>query len=162
MNIITDHDLRLRPIRLPDDISVALPWYQDEEVLYYSEGDGTLVYDRETIERMYGHLSSIGELYIIEILHNDKWIPIGDVTLAKEMLPIVIGVKEYRGQGIGKRVMRLLIERAKSLGWTEMKVNCIYSYNVASRRMFESLGFIKTETKLDQKGRECHSFILYL
>ncbi len=40
MKLLIDKDLRLRPIRLPDDIIIALPWYQDEEVLYYSEVKG--------------------------------------------------------------------------------------------------------------------------
>ncbi|MFS1515870.1 GNAT family N-acetyltransferase [Bacillus sp. SCS-151] len=162
MKIIKNNELRLRPVQLPEDLIIALPWYQDKEVLYFSEGAGTLPYDIKTIDKMYSYLSQIGELYIIEIYHNKKWLPIGDVTLSKEMIPIVIGPKAFRAKGIGMRIISLLIERAKTLEWDKMKVNKIYSYNTASRRMFESLGFSKTDTKFDDKGREYSSFALVL
>lgn len=58
--ILRDNELRLRPIRLPEDLDIALPWYQDREVLYYSEGEGTSPYDINIVERMYDYLSKIG------------------------------------------------------------------------------------------------------
>ncbi|WP_400241916.1 GNAT family N-acetyltransferase [Niallia sp. JL1B1071] len=160
--MLIDKELRLRPIQIPEDLTIALPWYQDKEVLYFSEGDGTAPYDINIIERMYSYLSKLGELYIIEIFDEHKWQPIGDVTLAEDMLPIVIGPKVFRGKGLGKRIIGLLIERAKRLEWEKMKVKKIYSYNIASKKMFESLGFTKVETKLDEKGREYSSFELIL
>ncbi|WP_244853399.1 GNAT family N-acetyltransferase [Ornithinibacillus bavariensis] len=162
MKIINDNDLQLRPIQLTEDLSIALPWYQDKEVLYYSEGEGTLPYDITTIERMYNYLTKNGEVYIIEIRISDQWIPIGDATLSNEMIPVVIGHKEFRGKGVGKRVINLLIKRAKELNWKQINVHKIYSYNVASRKMFESLGFTKTENGLDEKGREYSSYKLIL
>lgn len=162
MKTIKDNDLRLRPILLPGDLTIALPWYQDEEVLYFSEGEGTPPYDLTTIERMYNYLIKIGEVYIIEVNQRENWIPIGDVTLSKDMLPIVIGHKKFRGKGIGKRVIQLLIERAKELNWKQIRVNKIYSYNVASRKMFEGLGFNKTKMSFDDKGRKYNSFQLLL
>ena len=160
MKLLIDKDLRLRPIRLPDDLIIALPWYQDKEVLYYSEGVGTSPYDIAIIERMYSYLGKIGEVYIIEINQSEGWTPIGDATLSKDMLPIVIGKKEFRGKGVGKRVISLLIEKAKELNWNEMKVNKVYSYNISSKKMFERLGFKKIATKLDDKGREYSCFEL--
>lgn len=162
MKLIIDKDLRLRPIQIPDDLIIALPWYQDEEVLYYSEGVGTSPYDIDIIERMYSYLRKIGEVYIIEVNQNEGWTPIGDVTLSKDMIPIVIGSKDYRGKGVGKRVISLLIERAKELNWNEMKVNKVYSYNVSSKKMFERLGFKKVAKKFDDKGREYSCFELRL
>ena len=38
-----------------------------------------------------------------EILENNSWKAIGDVTLSQENLPIVIGDSDYFGKGIGKR-----------------------------------------------------------
>ena len=84
------------------------------------------------------------------------------MTLSKDMLPIVIGHKKFRGKGIGKRVIQLLIERAKELNWKQIRVNKIYSYNVASRKMFEGLGFNKTKMSFDDKGRKYNSFQLLL
>ncbi|GAA0290131.1 RimJ/RimL family protein N-acetyltransferase [Gracilibacillus halotolerans] len=160
--MIKDEDLQLRPVRLPEDLTIALPWYQDEEVLYNSEGEGTPSYDLTIVERMYNHLTTIGEVYIIEVNQSDKWVPIGDITLSKEMVPIVIGHKEYRGKGIGKHVIKLIIKRAKELNWNQIKVNKIYSYNLASRKMFEGLGFRRTDTNFDEKGRKYYSFELNL
>lgn len=164
METIMDNNLRLRPIQIlnDEDLASALSWYQDEEVLYNSEGEGTSAYDLDTIKRMYNYLGKIGELYFIEVYQNDNWVPIGDVTLSKEMLPIVIGVKEHRGKGIGKHVVKLLIERAKRLNWDRLKVNKIYSYNVASKKMFESLGFSKTKSDFDAIGRKYNSYELIL
>lgn len=162
MRTIKVGNLKLRPLRLPDDVECALPWYQDSGVLNYSEGEGTLPYDLATVERMYSHLAKIGEVYIIEIIKDGSWVPIGDATLAKNMLPIVIGREEFRGKGIGKRVIRILIERAKELKWQQVKISKIYSYNFASKALFEGLGFIKTETNLDVKGREYSSYQLNL
>lgn len=99
--ILTENNLRLRPVQLPEDLQIALPWYQDKEILFYSEGEGTDPYNRITIERMYTYLLKIGEVYIIEILQHNKWVSIGDVTLSREMIPIVIGEKIFRGKGIG-------------------------------------------------------------
>ena len=36
--VLRDGDLRLRPLRLPEDVDLALPWYQDPEVMSLSEG----------------------------------------------------------------------------------------------------------------------------
>jgi len=35
---------------------------------------------------------------MIEICHNEEWLPIGDVTLSREMVPIVIGEQDFRGR----------------------------------------------------------------
>jgi RimJ/RimL family protein N-acetyltransferase len=157
------HDkIRLRPIRLPHDILIAYPWYQDREVLYYSEGKGKNPYTRETINKMYSYLSKIGEVYIIEIMQSEEWIPIGDATLSKEMLPIVIGVKKYRSKGYGQQVLRLLIDRARKLYWSKLVVRKIFIYNTASKKLFESFGFDVIGTSVDQYGRVYESLELYL
>ena len=38
-----------------------------------------------------------------------------------------------------------LIKRGKSLGYTELYVNEIYEFNIASRKCFESMGFVAYE-----------------
>ncbi|WP_042224689.1 GNAT family N-acetyltransferase [Oceanobacillus manasiensis] len=158
--IIIENNLRLRSAQLPKDIYHAFPWYQDEEILFYSEGEGTTPYDLQTIERMYKRLMEIGELYIIEYFQANRWYAIGDVTLSRNMMPIVIGEKDYRGKGIGKCVITMLIKRAMKLGWSSLKVNKIYTYNTPSRTLFEKSGFVKVATKIDKKGREYNQFEL--
>lgn len=136
-------ELRLR--KFDNKYSFALAWYQDGETVKLVDGLDAEKYDSDTLKRMYEYLNNIGELYFIEILENNKFLPIGDVTFCKDDMPIVIGNKSYRGKGIGKKVIEALIQRARDLGYQELKVGEIYNYNIASQKLFESCGFKKAE-----------------
>jgi len=157
-----DGDLRLRPARLPDDISLAVPWYSDPEVMRFSEGDENATYDAGMIGKMYEYLAGLGELYIIELEGADAWVAIGDVTLAPDTTPLVIGVAEYRSRGYGKRVLRLLIGRARKLGWSQMRTKGIYTFNVRSRRLFEGLGFVQDGDVFNDEGIDSIKYVLDL
>lgn len=125
-------------------ISFALNWYQDEETLMLVDGRNE-PYDIERLNRMYTYLDNHGELYFIEYLINDKYIEIGDVTFSAGDIPIVIGNKNYRGYGIGKKVVLKLIERGRNLGYDKLFVNEIYDYNIGSQKLFQGVGFKKYE-----------------
>lgn len=146
--IIIDIDDKLR-IRKPkkEEWQKSLEWYKNEKVMYYSEGVQDRTYKKEDINRMYSYLSKIGELYFIEI-YEGRWLSIGDVVLSDRNLPIVIGEERYWGLGIGRKVVNTLLKRAKKIGINSIRIPEIYHYNDRSRRLFESLGFIKCgETK---------------
>ena len=149
-------NIRLKPASL-DDVELAMPWYQDIEILKYAAGiERKTPYDRKTVERMYQYLLKIGECYIIEVKEGNTWVPIGDVTLSEETIPIVIGRKEYWGRGIGKKVLLSLIQRAKEIGYTRIKVKEIYNYNERSMGLFRSLGFrevAKTDNGIEMELR---------
>ena len=68
----------------------------------------------------------------------------GDITLSQNNLPIVIGNPTYQHQGLGYKVLKVLIDLARQRGWKELKVQEIYDFNHASRRCFESLGFVES------------------
>lgn len=136
-----DETLRLR--RFDNKYDFALSWYEDDETLKLVDGKDSTPYDIEKLTRMYKYLNNKGELYFIEIKEHSKYIPIGDVTFWQEDMPIVIGDKHYRGKGIGYKVIMALIQRAKMLGYDEIYVNEIYTYNIASQRTFEKAGFEK-------------------
>ncbi len=139
--ILIDNNLRLRKIN-ENDYDIALSWYQDMEVLKGTAGVGREEpYDKATVKNMYEYLIRIGECYIIEVLEKASWIPIGDVTLSKETMPIVIGNKSYWNKGIGKRVVKTLIKRAKQLGYKKLNLQEIYFDNERSLRLFKSCGF---------------------
>jgi len=140
MNI--SNEIRLRKYDGKTDF--ALCWYQDEETLMLVEGKKK-PYDMERLNKMYTYLDKHGELYFIEYKVNDIYIEIGDVTFSADDIPIVIGNKEYRGCGIGKKVVLKLIERGRNLGYTKLFVNEIYSYNIGSQKLFEGVGFEKYE-----------------
>lgn len=130
--------LRLR--RYDGAHDFALAWYLDPEVVRLVDGVAQ-PYDRAKLDRMYHYLDGCGELYFIEQLEEDGWRPVGDVTLCREDLPIVIGDGSCRGRGVGRAVLEALIGRARSLGWDRLCVREIYHYNIASQRLFTGAGF---------------------
>ena len=135
-------NLRLR--RYDGTADFALPWYQDEDMVYLVDGVRK-AYDREYLYDMYGYLDAHGELYFIEALTEVGWTPIGDVTFSREDLPLVIGVPEYRGRGIGRQVILSLMDRGRQLGFDRLGVREIYDFNTASIRCFTSCGFAPVE-----------------
>ena len=137
-----DNTLRLR--KYDGVFDFALEWYQDEDMIYMVDGVRS-AYDMDRLARMYVYLNKAGELYFIEILENESYKPIGDVTFWQEDMPIVIGDPAYRGKGIGRKVISALIERGKSLGYDHLAVGEIYDWNAGSRRCFESVGFVAYE-----------------
>ncbi len=161
MKEIYDENLRLRPIQFETDLKYSLTWYSDPEVLYFSEATDT-PYELKTLHDMYKYLQNKGEVYIIEILENDHWHPIGDVTLTPDTLPLVIGEKKYRNKGLGRRVVKLIIERARELSYSELKIKNVFTYNLRSKKLFESLGFKVTSIKNDSKNREIWTMNLVL
>lgn len=104
-NIIDiNNEIRLRKYDYPNNF--ALNWYNDEETLMLIDGKNE-PYDMSRLNQMYSYLDKYGELYYIEFKISDPY------------MPIVIGNKEYRGKGIGKKVIIKLIERGKKLGYSE-------------------------------------------
>lgn len=161
--MLADGWVRLRPYAEDErDIEAACRWYSDPDVLENSEGRGTPPFDRGRVIRMYRHLASKGELYIIDVQENDGWVPIGDVTLASDTLPIVIGESRWRSCGIGSRVLALLISRARALGWTQLRVKHIYDYNVRSQALFVKFGFAEIGHVMEADGTMGKSYALQL
>ncbi len=127
-----------------------------------SEGPNVPPFDRARVVRMYEYLASAGELYLIEVREDGIWRAVGDVTLAQDTLPIVIGERAFRGRGIGGRVLDLLIGRARELGWGHLEAKHIFTYNEASRRLFTGRGFQWTEAGVDAEGRAFDRYRLQL
>lgn len=146
--VTVDEGLRLR--KYDGHFNFAFPWYQDRETVLLVDGDDT-PYDWKRLERMYSFLDAQGELYFIEYQENEQFRPVGDVTFWQEDLPIVIGEKALRGQGIGRRVVLTLMNRARALGFTTLGVREIYDRNAVSRELFEGLGFRAYEST--KKGK---------
>ena len=161
--MLHDDLVRLRPYREDaSDIEHAVRWYQDPEVLYYSEGPGTEPFTRDRVVRMYRYLAAHGELYIIEVQTTDGWHPIGDVTLAHDTLPIVIGDARWRSRGIGARVLRLVIQRARDLGWAQLQAKHIWTDNLRSQRLFLACGFVCVASGREESGQLFHRYHLTL
>lgn len=132
-------ELRLR--RYAGECDFALEWYSDPELVFLVDGVRE-PYTSEKLHRMYDYLNVHGELYFIEAKENGEFRPVGDVTFSVQDMPIVIGEAEYRGRGIGRAVVSFLAARAKRNGISELLVQEIYSWNICSKRCFESVGFV--------------------
>ena len=140
--IFIDSSLRLR--KYDGQAHLAFSWYQDPEVIRLIDGSRE-PYTLQRIKKMYDYLTRHGEVYFIEVLTNAGWQPIGDVSFWQEDMPIVIGDSAYRGQGIGRTVVQVLVERGRKLGYKRLYVQEIYDDNEASKKMFESVGFYPLE-----------------
>jgi len=151
--ISIDNNLRLISGK-KDQWEKALPWYTNPKVLYYSEGITEGVYDMAVINRMYEALSSIGELYFIEVLEDNQWKPIGDATLSDKNMPIVIGDECYWGKGFGSKIIKVLIERARFIGLGKITIPAIYVYNERSQNLFKSMGFKEISSNNKEKTYE--------
>ena len=138
-----DDSLRLVPYFLADHHDAALGWYQDVDLVELVDGVRS-PYSVKKLNAMYSYLEKHGDLFWIEYREKGEWLPIGDVTLSLENIPIVIGNPTYQHQGLGCKVLKTLIDLARQRGWKELKVQEIYDFNHASRRCFESLGFVES------------------
>ena len=56
----------------------------------------------------------------------------------------MIGNPTYKHKGLGRQVLKALINLARQKGWNQLNVQEIYTFNRISRRCFESLGFVES------------------
>lgn len=145
--LAVDDTLRLRAFDGCQSLAAAtaLAWYQDPETVFLVDGVRR-AYDRQALCRMYTYLDAAGELYWIELLRNGAWCPVGDVTFWQQDMPIVLGEKDLRGHGVGRRVVAVLTQRGRQLGYDALYVREIYAWNTASQRCFAAAGFRPYET----------------
>jgi RimJ/RimL family protein N-acetyltransferase len=148
-----DSSLRLRAY--DGNYKIAVPWYQDDTVRFFSEGvtDETEILDENYVKRKLYRLNTIGEAYFIEVLKNGQFVPIGDVTLKEVNPPIEIGIPEYRGIGIGKKVMQALVNRAKNIGMKKIYDTGCHEENYACQKMLEAVGFVLVEHNHDENRK---------
>lgn len=121
----------------------ALIGYQDPYVYQNSEGifDDEKKPDLNYVKGMCQYLNKVGELYFIEVLKNEEYVSIGDVTIKPENPPIAIWFSEYRNKGIGTLVMQAVIERLRALGYQKITGTTVYKWNDASLNLHRKLGF---------------------
>lgn len=137
--------LRLR--QYDGKYEVFLPGYQNPTVYQNSEGifDETRIPNLDYVKGMCNYLQKVGELYYIEILESGLIVPIGDVTIKPDNPPIAIWFDQYHGKGIGKLVMQTLIHRLRALGYSKITGSMVYRWNIASQKLHEGLGFVRTD-----------------
>lgn len=132
---IVDEDIRLIPYYKNND--VAIRWYQDKDVCKQVD-DIDFVYDLDRLNKMYDYLSSHGEVYYIEY----KSVLVGDVSLKDDGEIAIVISKENQNKGIGRRVIKNILDLAKAKGMGEVRAS-IYLFNKQSQRVFTLVGFEK-------------------
>ena len=133
--------LRLRAFAGERDVEAAVAWYADAATVVSVDGRGATPYDRDRVAARYDALAAQGDLFVIEVGGPAGWQPVGDVTLALDTLPIVVA-SAHRRHGIGRSVVLRLADRARVLGWGELRVGEVRTDDLASRTLFEGLGFV--------------------
>jgi GNAT superfamily N-acetyltransferase len=137
-----DDELRLRAFAGDADLDLTWPWYQDPETVALVDGAGSPTYARDRVAAVFEARAAQGEVYLVErVTREDGWEVVGDVALVPDTLPIVVA-PPWRGQGIGRRVLLRLVDRARVLGWSELHVREVYAGNDAARRLFTGVGFV--------------------
>ena len=85
------------------------------------------------------------ELTVLCLIEDgDNGLLVGDISLRDNAEIAIVICKEYQNKHIGRRCVLNMLARAKEKGLKEVKAN-IYSFNTQSQRMFESVGFKRTE-----------------
>lgn len=133
---VIDAEIQLIPYYRNDKVS--LPWYQDPDVCKQVDNRDT-PYDIELLHNMYDYLCCHGDCLYIEY----KGTLVGDVSLRNDGEIAIVVCKEYQNRHIGRRCIREMIKLASEKGMDHVTAN-IYTFNLQSRRMFESVGFYQT------------------
>lgn len=77
-----------------------------------------------------------GELLGLYILHPNNVGRCGHISNASYAVR-----SEYRGRGIGKKLLTDCMANAKRCGFTVLQFNAVVATNTAARRLYENLGF---------------------
>lgn len=137
---IVDEEITL--VKYYPNYKTALAWYQDP-VLCKQVDNREELYDLPRLKRMYHYLDQNGRLFYIKY----KKRICGDVCLKNDGELCIVVAKEFQNKHIGRRVIRELLALAREEGFGSVYAE-IYEFNHQSQRMFESVGFQKTEGEM--------------
>lgn len=132
---IVDESISLIPYYRNDEVS--LPWYQNPDVCKQIDNID-FVYDLNRLHNMYDYLDAHGSCYYISY----DGILIGDVSLCDNGELAIVICKEYQNRHIGRKCILNMIELAKEKGMEKVRAK-IYSFNLQSLSMVQSIGFEK-------------------
>ena len=117
----------------------ALAWYLDPEVCKQVDNRDE-VYDMKLLKSMYRYLNERGELYYIKYKNR----LCGDVCLHPDGEINIVVAKGFQNKHIGRRVIGEIVRLAREKDIPELYAE-IYSFNTQSQRMFESVGFRRSD-----------------
>jgi RimJ/RimL family protein N-acetyltransferase len=166
---LSDERVHLRPFT-EADFDIVAHWFDDPEVMYYSEGQENPHYSRADIEGIYRETAQQGGLlFIIETpegkVIGETWLqPVNLERLKKQppdrayRIDIMIGEKEYWGRRYGRHAVRLLLKHAFEVMRADRVVGISSEFNERSIRMFQACGLRFARRVPDQCTRAGTSY----
>ena len=137
LNRTVDEEIEL--VKYYPNYKTALVWYQDLELCKQVDNRDT-AYDLDLLKAMYKYLNQNGDLFYIKYRNR----LCGDVCLQPDGEINIVVAKPFQNKHIGRRVIREIIRLAREKNIPEVYAE-IYSFNTQSQRIFESIGFQRTE-----------------
>lgn len=160
----------LRPMT-EDDWPILFHWNNDPAVLYFAEGEDVAGRTMADVQELYLYVAQNAFCFIIE--HAGQ--PIGECWLQRmnlerilnehpdqdcRRIDLMIGEKQFWGQGIGTEAIGLLCEFAFTQEQADLIFGCeIADYNPRSLRAFQRNGFSIVNVlpqPPDSKARICY------
>ncbi len=138
-NIVIDDNIQL--VKYYPNYNTSLKWYLDKSVCKQVDNRDD-VYDLDLLKRMYKYLNKNGYLFYIKYKNR----LCGDVSLQFNGNVAIVVAKEYQNKHIGRKVMKGIIELARTKGYKHLHAE-IYSFNKQSQSMFLSVGFKKADSE---------------
>lgn len=139
-NRVVDNEIVLVPYY--PNYKAALPWYQDPQLCRQVDNKEEL-YDLPRLKRMYQYLAKNGQLFYIKYQNR----LCGDVCLKDDGEICIVISHDFQNKHIGRRVIGEIIKLAREGDRRSLYAE-IYDFNHQSQRMFESMGFQKTDDQI--------------
>ncbi len=164
----------LRPLT-EDDWGLLLRWNSDPEVLYFTEGDDVSSYTLDQIQSIYRHVSQTAFCFVVVVTGvsvGDCWLQQMNLERVLQKYPkanckridLVIGEKQFWGQGLGTEVIQLLSAFAFDNQDADLIFGCdVADYNTASLKAFQKAGYTvdaQKEQPVGKKARYCYDLVL--
>ena len=154
---VSGERIYLRPLE-PEDLTEAyLGWLNDPEVNRYLES-GIFPYSKAELDTFYETVTKSHDQVIMAIVDKETNNHIGNVKLGpinwihrKGIIGILVGEKQFWGEGIGAEATRLIVE----YGFFQLNLHRIelgvYAEHKSAVRCYEKVGF-KVEGTFREDG----------
>jgi RimJ/RimL family protein N-acetyltransferase len=137
---------------MESDLGSWHTWFNDQDLtegMHKGLFPNTIEKQKRFFHTMYDSEANLQ----LAIEHKESGGPIGTIGLhaidffhATADISILIGEREYWRHGFGKEALSLIVEHAFQKLCLEKITSGMYASNIASRKLFESLGFIREAT----------------
>lgn len=161
-------NLRLSPIEREDMIHLY-KWFSDSEFLKYYDYYPPVPQTEEQVDKTFDGYEKKEEsrVFAIRLIDENKLIGIAgydDIIKENKVATLFIGIgsKEFRGRGLGKEAMRLLLKYGfEEMDFYRIQLN-VLEFNDSAIRLYEGAGFKKEGTLRKFVLRENERFDLYM